>query len=487
MLPKQIPIAYKLSAIFSILIITGMSLLGTIIVQHQVQLIRTQINKFGFTVIHQMAESAKEPLLANDTLNLETLTTNLASIDSILGSAIYAHDLSLVSSTGIDHIFKDLQLSESITKLLDGRPHTLEWHYGPVGKQGLDVITLIAPVSFNNMVAGHVVVTLDQTALNRTVATTSKMVIGTTIVMTLIGIFISFVLGKKLSRPIHNLLDASEAINAGEYGHRIKERRNDEIGELINSFNKMADGLLEKTQLENALSRYVSRNVAKTVLADLDHVELGGEHVSATVLFADIAGFTAMSEDMDPKTVASLLNEYFSYIDSAAAMYRGTVDKFIGDCAMIVFGVPEEDTSHAFHATACALLITRLVEALNRKRNTIGLQSVDFRIGLNSGDMLAGNMGSHERMQYTVVGDAVNLAARLCSQAEPRQVVVAESFMQMPYIKSRTEYTKGSPINLRGKTQPVTTYQISGLSKTYDRLIDQQVDDLLSNFLAKEA
>src|SRR5512142_121347 len=126
----------------------------------------------------------------------------------------------------------------------------------------------------------------------------------------------------------------------------------------------------------------------------METVERGGRRVEATVLFADIAGFTSLSENMHPEEVSALLNEYFSCIAQAAHAFHGHVDKYIGDCAMLLFGVPAEDDDHVFHATACAVVIQRAIHTLNQRREADGLVPVHFRIGINNGVMLAGNMGS---------------------------------------------------------------------------------------------
>ena len=124
------------------------------------------------------------------------------------------------------------------------------------------------------------------------------------------------------------------------------------------------DGLVSLLSYRG-LMRLGIKSLKYGFLKDLDEVHLGGHHVEASVLFADIVGFTSMSEKMSPKEVNALLNEYFNYIALAANAYNGHIDKYIGDCAMLVFGVPEEDPEHSFHAVGCAILIQRIIESLN--------------------------------------------------------------------------------------------------------------------------
>ena len=134
-----------------------------------------------------------------------------------------------------------------------------------------------------------------------------------------------------------------------------------------------------------------------------------------TLLFCDVRGFTTISEQYksNPQGLTVLINRLLTPLTGEILEREGTIDKYMGDCAMIVFGVPEKDDEHLFHGLCCAVMIQRLVERLNEHRHAHGQTTVKFRIGINSGDMLAGNLGSRDRMQYTVVGDAVNLASRL--------------------------------------------------------------------------
>ncbi|MEJ2509115.1 MAG: adenylate/guanylate cyclase domain-containing protein [Gammaproteobacteria bacterium] len=249
----------------------------------------------------------------------------------------------------------------------------------------------------------------------------------------------------------------------------------------MEAFNTMAAGLLEKSQVENVFSRFVSTNVARQILENLDQIKLGGQHVRGSVLFADIVGFTSMSEQLSPDEVAKLLNEYFSYIALASQLYRGTIDKYMGDCAMVVFGVPDSDEEHAFNAVACAVMIQRLVDRLNAKRLRDGKFPIHFRIGVNSGTMLAGNMGSHERMQYTVVGDSVNLAARLYDAAGAGQIIITEEFYKDPDVQWRIIARRHKSIRLRGKSRPVTTFLVKDVAATFRANMDAQISEILAD------
>jgi adenylate cyclase len=472
--PRRFPIAYKLALVFTILITIGMGALGILVVRDQTLFLRLQMSEFGHTIARQMAESAKEQLLAGDSLGVEATLHNLVGKESILGAAIYSEEGVPVANVG--YIPPNLLIVE-----LARGDSAVEWE-GPENVQGdpLALASFATPVIFQDVTVGYTLITLNSTYMDGAEAHTIRAVGGATFLLVILGAGASVYLGKRLTRPINELMDASIAISGGNYQVRFDDRRNDELGLLMQSMNTMSEGLLRKEQVEQIFSRYVSPKVAKEVLSHIETVELGGQRVEASVLFADIAGFTSMSENMHPEEVSALLNEYFSFIDQAARAFNGHVDKYIGDCAMLVFGVPAEDEDHIFHSIACGIVIQRTIQSLNRHREASGLKPVHFRIGINSGAMLAGNMGSHERMEYTVVGDAVNLASRLASVGDPGFIVITEEMHDDSRLSGRIKSNMLGTIRLRGKRLPVATYRITDVSEEYRVLIDEKVRAILS-------
>ena len=231
--------------------------------------------------------------------------------------------------------------------------------------------------------------------------------------------------------------------------------RRDEIGQVLETFQHLAAGVRRNNQVEAALSRYVSPQVAQQVLADDANIALGGSSVVGSVLFCDIVGFTQLSESRQPAEVVALLNDYFGYFALAAESCGGTVDKFIGDCIMIVFGVPNEDPHHALHALTCGMLIQALTRRINQVREGRNESTVMLRVGISCGPMLAGNLGSAERMQYTVVGDTVNVAARLCGMAEPGGVLLTGTMLASGHPGSSSHYADLGAAQLRGRTENV--------------------------------
>lgn len=476
--PRHLPIAWKLALILTVLITAGMTLLGLMIVNSQSNLLRGQINDFGQAMVDHLSESAREPVLSDDTLGLMVLVNNLGKNENVIGAVIYDHAGNVLAHAGKLPIHGTDKLYDQSIEL-EQQQYSVEWT--DIDSQGKEIalISFLTPIRFQNLVVGHALVSYSKATLVRALTETVSAITAATIFMILLGIVTAYFLGRRISRPIYDLMDASRAIHNGNYGFRISERRHDEIGYLMDAFNNMANGLLEKSQVENAFSRFVSTKVAKQIMENLDQIQLGGKRVQATALFADIVGFTALSEKLSAEEIAQLLNEYFSYIDLASKLYHGTIDKYMGDCAMIVFGVPEEDQDHKFNALACAVMIQRIVEKLNQLRIEEGKVPVHFRIGVNSGEMLAGNMGSTDRMQYTVVGEAVNLASRLHAVADAGQIVITDYLVKDPDVQWRILAHRKQSIRLRGIADPVTAYILTDLKPAYSARIDSQINEIL--------
>ena len=478
LVPKHFPIAYKLAIIMTLLISSGMILLGMVIVNNQTQLLQKQMNHFANTVIEQLADNSKELVMSDDILSLMVVISNLGAQDNILGAVIYAEDGQVLASSGVipgDEIYRLYNHSKE-----DKKDHfQLQWKTNLATGQLVSARSYITPIKFQNIVAGHALITFSTSEIEQTILEMIQAIVAATIIMILLGVFVSLHMGRRITKPLHSLMDASRQISSGNYKYQIKERRNDELGNLTEALNRMADGLLEKTQVENAFSRYVSKGVAKEIMGNLEHVHLGGQHVEGSVIFADIVGFTQLSERHPAEKITGVLNDYFSYISLASKMYLGTIDKYMGDCAMIVFGAPEKDKLHKMHAVYCAVMIQKLVERINVIRRNNDKLAVTFRIGINSGSMLAGNLGSTERMQYTVVGESVNLASRLQHIAEENQIIISSELYGDPDIQWRLTAKKHKSIHLRGIKEEVSTYVVTDVIALYQDKMDEQIDEIL--------
>jgi adenylate cyclase len=218
----------------------------------------------------------------------------------------------------------------------------------------------------------------------------------------------------------------------------------------------------EKRKVKRLFSRFVSRDVYEQLLTDPARARLGGHRRNMTVLFADIRGFTSFSEGGQPEDVVMQLNQYFSRMVRVLFDHRGTLDKFVGDMVMALFGAPLDDEGHAEHAVEAALAMRRELDSLNREWEAQGRPRLDIGIGINTGEMIAGNIGSEAIMSYTVIGDAVNLGSRLESLNKEYGTHILISEATRASLKRRYDIHPLGQVVVKGKTRPVAIFEVCG-------------------------
>lgn len=216
---------------------------------------------------------------------------------------------------------------------------------------------------------------------------------------------------RSVSRPVQALAAHTEVIGRGDYAARLELDRADEFGQLATSFNRMSAGLAERDRVRDLLDKNVSPAVAAQLLRD--GAALGGEERTVTVLFVDLRGFTSLSEGLAPRELIALLNRYLDAMSRAIEAEGGVIDKFIGDAIMALFGAPLAQADAADRALAAAGAMRRELAQLNATLAAEGRPPLAFGIGINTARVVAGNIGSHRRLNYSVIGDGVNIAARL--------------------------------------------------------------------------
>lgn len=216
---------------------------------------------------------------------------------------------------------------------------------------------------------------------------------------------------RQVTRPVTALAQGARRIAAGDYAQRVTLTQQDEVGQLATAFNDMAQGLEEKERVRNLLGKVVSPQIANELLSR--ELELGGEEREVSVLFADLRGFTTLCEGRSPHAILDLLNEYFSAVTAVIEAEGGVVDKYIGDAVMALFGAPLTQPDAPARAVRAALGMQHAVAALNRDFAARGIGALDIGVGIHSDRVVVGNMGSRSRLNYTAIGDGVNLASRL--------------------------------------------------------------------------
>jgi adenylate cyclase len=268
-------------------------------------------------------------------------------------------------------------------------------------------------------------------------------------------------LASVMSRAIKRLQAAQKRLEAQDFVHVDAVKTGDELEDLATGFNQMVDQLKAADEMKTTMGKYMARKVMAHLLKE--KMSLGGEKLEVTILFTDIRSFTSISENMDPQALVALLNEYFTEMVAIVIGQDGVVDKYIGDAIMVVFGAPEPMAEDAIRAVRSAVGMRNALTKLNERLRERGVAPLRTGIGIHTGEVIAGSIGHEEQRQYTVIGDAVNLASRLETATKDLGVNILISEHTYALVKDHIEARQVKEIHVKGRAQPVMTYEVLGL------------------------
>lgn len=279
-----------------------------------------------------------------------------------------------------------------------------------------------------------------------------------------VAVGLSILFAGTITKPLNALVAGTRAVEKGDLEYQIPVTTKDELGELAESFNEMVSDLKEKERVKAVFGRYLPKAVADRAMEHQGDLGLGGEEKEVAVLFSDIRGFTSLSERMAPPVVVKMLNEYYTRMIDILFENDGTLDKTIGDAIMAVFGAPVSDPDATAKALRTALGMMEELKKFNAERVARGEEPFQIGIGVNTGVVVAGNLGSVKQFSYTVIGDEVNLASRMCSNAKAGQILITEASYRK--VKWLFEFNALEPIKVKNVTNPVQVYEVLGERKT---------------------
>ncbi|HEY5768563.1 MAG TPA: adenylate/guanylate cyclase domain-containing protein [Terrimicrobium sp.] len=278
--------------------------------------------------------------------------------------------------------------------------------------------------------------------------------------------FLASFASRRIARPLITIRNAVERIAAGDYSQTLKLSSKDEFGEVANALNKMTIGLQQREDLKSALARYVSEDILNEIIYAGRPSELYSQRKKVTALFADVRGFTNFSEQLSPEETVAMLNDYFEKMIDAVFKNFGHLNKFMGDGLMALFGALRDDEFQEEHAVQAALDMRTALKDLQEKwatsesRAREALASLRIGIGINTGLAIVGNIGSKQRMEFTAIGDSINLASRLEQATRDRQADILVSEFTYVATRSRFPFEPLGEISLKGKTESARTFTI---------------------------
>jgi len=282
--------------------------------------------------------------------------------------------------------------------------------------------------------------------------------VGGSLAIIIILLFIRSVVGRMV-RSFTAISKSAEEVAKGDYGNPILVRGRDEIAQLTRSFNTMVEGLKERDFIANTFGRYVDQGIAKELLKRPEASRLGGEKRAVAILMSDIRGFTPLSETLAPEEIIRFLNRYFSRLIQVIHAHQGIIVDFFGDAVLVFFDPFDEPVSPMIKkAVQCAFTMQKSMTDFNREMISENLPSLQMGIGIHTGEVIVGNIGSETRAKYGIVGSPVNLTQRIQSTAQEGEVVISDSVYN--HVPGDVRIKRKFRIMLKGVQHETTLYGV---------------------------
>ena len=409
----------------------------------------------GESMVSIAANNAADKLLEEEDLALFQLIKDIEKNDQVLYAVITNQANVIKAHRSMDELNRPFGVPQGASFIKEVNEVKISaFDYG-----GTDALFFQRPVTYHDIHVGSVYLAITQMRIKENIRDATRSILLLTVFITGFGILLSFLLGMYFSRPITRIREGALAVGKGDFSHSVDIRRNDELGDLGEAFNRMASGLSERERIRETFGKYVTPEIRDEILSG--RIPLDGERRIATVLFADLRDFTPYVEDTSPEEVIKGLRDYFTAMQEAIRIHDGLVLQYVGDQLEAIFGVPLYCEDHAEKALKAALEMRRHLEVLNRERVSQGLRPFRHGVGIHTGEVLAGNSGSNDQLTYTLIGDTVNLASRIQNLTKTFLVDILVSQETIQGVRQPFPLKELPPQMVKGYSRPVVLYQIS--------------------------
>lgn len=417
--------------------------------ENQAELLRTTLSK-------QASSQAADAIFSQDSLSLNVILSNLTDHPDIAYAAVYSLNNDIIAEHGNSENLQSKPLS----------------------------------IRYQNEVIGLLDVQLDNSELNQASLRLYGLWATLSILLTLFNLALGWVGGRWISR---RLLTTTNEIRLLEQDKLIKVTQH-KVGELSDlsaallSYHKQQQA---KTAMNQALNQFMTPGSVQTQhslarkVTPLTEESTEQSYRHCAILFLDFVDLASSQATMAPEELAQLLNQYYFFIHQAAKLYNGSVDKFVGDGVMVLFGIPQADEKDAFHGVCTGLLIIGLLQKFNALRTEQHLPIIEFQLGLHSGMVLAGPLGDSENLNYTAVGDAIYTAQRICHASSSNRLLISKDVVNEKALGSQLKLCSHSSITAQNN-DPLDTYWANELSANCQALIERQVNHISVQPLSSE-
>jgi len=493
--PKiSISVALKLTTAIVFLVVVAIAVI-TYILSNQLQKVqRDSMQAKGKIVASQLAKTVFEPMgrmgsdkQAREVVDIEiepNYKDNL-NIEDLRYIRLYHKDFGLLWSGGPenqiiddsklpfydDRLLREGQKAPEVERLILARPLSgltpMEnlINQLPFLRLKNNLFDVAAPVAFMGSVKklGEVHIGFSRERVNRQILNALQNIFFIAFIIMGAAILASILISLSTTRPIARLKNAMVKVGEGDLAQRVRISANDEVGLLTWNFNNMIAEIEEKEKMRDSFGKAVSEEIVEVMMSG--DLFLGGEEKQVTMLFSDIRSFTKISSTLSPSGVMEMLNEYFTRMEYVVNKNLGIIDKYVGDAIMAIFGATDPNQDHAENACRTAIEMILELEKLNKEREARGQVTLKIGVGINTGPVTAGMLGSANRMNYTVIGDTVNMASRLCDANGSHgfaPIVIAEGTYDR--VKDIVKVRTGHSIMAKGKSRPIRIYELLGIA-----------------------
>lgn len=449
------PMWFQLSVAMMMLLLVTICALLAIISYRQGERFRSQAIDTGTISLRFFGRNAGIPLLNEDILALNTLIKNAEGVEGQIYTFITNNRKIIMAHTDQNRVGTRVDPFNNVSKLTkEGDVTTFDYVLEGKGH----VLNMSTPILFDGKELGEVHVGLSVNFINQLFDEERSFLALLTLSAVFVALVVAVAFGLRFSRPVSLLVRATREIARGNYNHKVFLNRNDELGRLARAFNQMGSDLARQAVMKETFGKYVGAEVLDLIMDDPKSQWLKGRKNEASILFADVRGFTAYSETKDPEQVVEKLNEYLDIATQVILKHGGYVDKFIGDAVLGVFGVPVDCEEHPERSVMAALDMQEEFRKAAVRGNEL-LSRVG--IGIKTGIVVAGNIGSQSKMEYTVVGDSVNIASKLNGFAMAGEIIVDQSVCDR--LKGRLDIVSLAPQKIKGRSELVNIFKVIGL------------------------
>jgi len=452
----RIPIFVKLATLSAFLIFLVISTITYLILEKQKEQFIQGLMNLGENMAGIAANNSADKLLGDEELDLFRLVNDISENEHVVYAFITDKKHIIKAHSNIEEVNKTYTPPKNLVVLRNGKNLKI----GRFFQDGEEVFLFERSITYQGLTIGKAYLVISQKNILQSIRNAKAYILVITLIIIVIGMLLSVIFGIYFSRPIRKLQESAKALGTGDFDQRVQIKRNDEIGDLGSAFNEMAEGLSEREKIRETFGKYVTPEIRDEILSG--SIPFDGERRMATLLFCDLRDFTPYVEGHSPEEVINGLRSYFTAMQKAISLNNGLVLQYVGDEIETVFAVPIWYEDHAQKAIMAALDMRTSLEELNRTRTAEGLTPFRHGIGIHTGEVLAGNTGSEDRLSYTLIGNTVNLTSRIEGLTKEFKCDILASEETVKRLTGSFNLKKEPPQMVKGYSKPITIYQVIG-------------------------